>query len=484
MENTEQPASTANDDLKREFRFEVPNCKEDDARQPRPLPYDTRNAAKSYFVVTEDTLANQNDPESLVAWNHFLSAVATLSRMGTPTTVRQNGETYSSTPRLGDLVYVVAAMTVRRNGAGGGIADNRFIRDFLTLSVRDFTERYLTQLTERCDDAVRRQIYSLKVWLTSRVHFDRRLIIDAANDGVNESIVRGKKRRTTSFETRDERLTRSLEEAVSNRLVFTDRDQLPNRADDATLYQVESFSPTFALYTLCNLRDSYTVNALLDGPKAFTRNERKDESSTDDAKIGRTPNKRDWFRLCAPKRDVVWPKQCYIVGARDLISQDKTLFRFIEAARRQDAVAATGATAVTVTTAKSTEYEEKKQRYLERLRLICSNESTTDAVAAKRKRTEEDWNAQRNVDQQRAFDQRYNDPRTVNDQRTVNDRRTNRVLGGVKIFSTPSVYEEAYARDRKIETYRDDVYKTYLDLLNGMSVAWAKLNVFEPDIFS
>lgn len=394
----------------------------------------TTESSVSYIVRMPDTVACEKT--SLFEWNTFVQTVETLSRLGNPIKSRTNGVTFSDAPRLGDLIFVVGS-TFGRNG------ENRYVRDFLTFSVRDFTELYMNELVERCDESMRRQIFALKVWLSSRVHFDHRLIVDAAKDNPYESAVRGKRRKTSATDVRDERVIRSLEEAVSGRLVFTDREQLPNRPNDAVLYQIESFSPTFALYTLCNLRDAYSATALADSNRF---DERCSPSTSCSSGVGRPPIKRNWYRLTAPRRDVIWPKQCYIVGARDLISQDKTLFRFIEAARRRES---TDTERTTV---------DKRHLYEDRVKRSMAAATTTTGGTPSETSADDELK-----------------------------RQQRRVFGGVKIFNDSSVYEADYDRDRTRTSFGCDdsreKYNTFLALLNGLCVAWGKLNVFEPSVF-
>lgn len=483
-------------------------------------------------LISSRTIVRPSDARALseswrsdLEWQSFIRLVNMLSRLSDSTTTGSNrigGRQETPAPRIGDIAYCVACVVSRL----GEPNENTITRDLFTMSVRDFTERYLTELSERCDLTERQRIYSLKIWLTCRVHFDRQLLHEmrelnngGGGDGATQTakydrtkrVMSNKAKRNEALEIPDLTLERSLRDAVSGRLVFEDTSSLPRRNDDATLSRLESFSPTFALYTLCNLRDVYSGSILRDRnrfdlnydplenyqtsstPTAFAspssssslslvegRQQQRHQHdylqvraranmhggrggavhADDDAddhddiiwsnRIGRPPSKRNWFSLCQTKRpaigarhdrslsvasnDTIWYTQCLLVNARESINRDKTLFRYIEAAvnesSNRDSCRGTsttgGDTAVVVT-------------------------SMEPAVAV--------------------------GPTTSTGSNT---------FPGIKMFAKHQLYEEEFGRVRSNLFDRLNAtngFTLYLEVLDGVSVAWAKLNVFEPTVF-
>lgn len=337
-------------------------------------------------------------------WRDFLRIVNRTSDLGC---------TRDSSPRIGDLIYGILFLielgvteTVDDNERPRDkVSNNPVLRDFFLLSVTDFVSKHLEMLSSLTTPDERQRLFSLKSWITCRVHTDVRLLEVASTTNLVASDV-------------------ELQESLNGRICFFDRNSIPRRTcDDARLVGIDSFSPTLAVYTFCNLRDVYASTAFSDTERFDDRSLEVNQTNSNHLSkkrkrsrgnpnftaltvVGRPPTKKNWFSLCRGSNvnadSEEWPKQTLLVDVGGSIYRDKKLFRYIDRAITSENVS------------------------------LNSGEET---------------------------------------------------INNVRAFVRPEEYERIWKNEQFNEISRHATFPRFLELLDGISVAWAKLNVFESDIF-
>lgn len=386
-----------NDENDRTLNF---GC-EQQQQQQRPVNWNGDNA----FVNVNHPTAVSRRTVAVNVWQSFTRMVDTLSQLSDRTSRnRRNVES----PRIGDIVFYVARVIaeVKFNANEPLVVDDdagcddydvddgiALIRDFFVLTVREFTERYLNDLVERYDVKMREKIFAVKIWLTCRVHFDHQV-----------SRCSKKKKNDVLDKVR-----------VTDRLVFTESPA----GESIDILRIETFSPTFAMYTVCDLRDPYDRNLETD------RNRFKDEcdevNNNNDKRrhVGAPPTKQNWINLMPSENRIVWYVQTLLLNARETVNRDQTLTRFIEHALNNEIVDGGGGGGSEDTRQKDT--------------AVANEEFNCSGI--------------RTFAQSVKYEEEYQTYAKTND------------LSAVDCFV---------------------VYKTLLD---DLAVQWAKLNVFEPTIF-
>lgn len=434
------------------------------------------NVADRYLATT---VARPNnacpDPaERGSNWTQFLRIVDLLSRVSDATAAGACRSTPTDVPALGDLIYSVARLLVLPNALescpssctsdaatrlGGVALDNHIVRDLFVLSVRRFTEIYLSELVQSCDSAQRARIFQVKTWLTCRLHFDHQLI-----DSLSQAVPTVDGTRSVTRSEARQLVEKSVTNATNGRLVFRDS---PNRGP-ATLSRVETFSPTFALFTLCNMRDEYAATS-------HAQQYRFDRDDAD-ANVGRPPSVQDCLMLYGTvntspsvvssssvhrggrvataldggggifrpngrhgKRAAIvttnssasnsgsvnslWPEQKLLANARGYVNRDRTLQRFVGAA--------------------------------------CAEKSSSSSLSTKDTIAVADATTATSAD------------------RTI----TPGVSDAIKMFDRHDHYESRFRSDRTVVPLARG-FDAYRSLLERLTLAWAKLNFLEPSIFT
>lgn len=359
-------------------------------------------------------------------WSQFLRLVNYIACLTDSTNESSKcRSTPTAVPQLGDLIFSVAQLLVVPNfldgdssscrpsdsaRPGGSNLDNTIVRDLFVMTTRQFVDCYLDELVRNCDLTERSRVFQVKTWLSCRVHFDHQLIGSMTHHIVGQV--------GSNIETL-RKVEKTIGNATNGRLVFRDD------ADKATLSRIESFSPTFALFTLCNIREEYMATA-------FTQQNRFSATTeTSLSSVGKPPTvdtclvlygenngRPDHYRERkseATKRlfeggsvtqvQKAWPEQRLLANARGLVNRDKTLQRF-----------------VSVACAESTER---------------------------------------------------------------GDRPTDDTPDAIKLFDRHDYFESRYQADRASTTLAlVRGFDTYRALLNNLCLAWGKLNYLEPRIFT
>lgn len=357
-------------------------------------------------------------------WRSFIRMIDTLSQLSDRTS--QNRRNVES-PRIGDIAFYVARViaeskfntndfltydavndnsTINNNNNNNnncdydGLMDNNddgiaLIHDFFILNVREFTTRYLNDLVERYDIETREKIFAVKIWLTCRVHFDHQLT------------KRLKKMSSPTLSSNNVRVT--------DRLIF-----IENKERSTDILRVETFSPTFAMYTVCDLRDPYDRTINTDSNRFDDDNDARDDNrATDNGKrriVGAPPSKQNWINLMPSGNRIVWYVQNLVLNARETVNRDRTLMRFIE-------------------------------------RSLNNNNNNDDVNSG-----------------------------GSNDSMVVATDELN--CSGVRTFANSVKYEQeyqSYAKNHDLSSV--DCFSVYKTLLDDLAIQWAKLNVFEPNIF-
>lgn len=379
-------------------------------------------------TVTRGKMNNSSVETRGSNWSQFLRLVNYVASLADSTNENSKcRSTPTAVPQLGDLIFSVAQLLVVPNfidgcesttcrssdsgRPGGSSLDNTIVRDLFVMSARQFADCYLNELVRNCDLAERSRVFQVKTWLSCRVHFDHQLIgamtQHLGNIGTNNETLRN--------------VEKSISNATNGRLVFRETE------DKATLSRIESFSPTFALFTLCNIREEYMATA-------FTQQNRfsvVDNSAS--TNVGKPPTVETCLVLYGEngqpdqyrerKNDATkrlfesgsstqvqksWPEQRLLANARGLVNRDKTLQRFVN-----------------VACAESNERGDK------------SHHSTDDTPEA------------------------------------------------IKLFDRHDYFESRYQADRSSATLAlVRGFDTYRALLNNLCLAWGKLNYLEPRIFT
>lgn len=69
------------------------------------------------------------------------------------------------------------------------------------------------------------------------------------------------------------------------------------------------------------------------------------------------------------------------------------------------------------------------------------------------------------------------------DRAIANSDASDETINNVRAFARPEDYERMWRNEQFNEISRHATFSRFLDLLDGLSVSWAKLHIFEPDIF-
>lgn len=69
------------------------------------------------------------------------------------------------------------------------------------------------------------------------------------------------------------------------------------------------------------------------------------------------------------------------------------------------------------------------------------------------------------------------------DRAIANSDTTDETINNVRAFVRPEDYEQVWRNEQFNEITRHATFSRFLDLLDGLSLSWAKLHIFEPDIF-
>lgn len=69
------------------------------------------------------------------------------------------------------------------------------------------------------------------------------------------------------------------------------------------------------------------------------------------------------------------------------------------------------------------------------------------------------------------------------DRAIANSDTSDETINNVRAFARPEDYERVWRNEQFNEISRHATFSRFLDLLDGLSLSWAKLHIFEPDIF-
>lgn len=386
--------------------------------------------------------------ETLRDWRVFTVFINTLARLSSGNQNDCNGDggddetVTTSSPRLGDLAYAIGLVAVEV----GRFDDNMYVSDFFSLSLRDFTERYMDLIIDRFGATERERMYSLKIWLNSRVHFDqelgdsvckKRIDADVGGCGTNDNLAAvmialgANERKVPLFPHKGkdkqniDHVEESIENVTSKRLIFIDNDRVLNTKNNYRLLGVEGFSPTYSLFTIANLNDN---------GYRFDREPTNDTDST----IGCPPAKRNWVMIADGKKTGSnersvgkWPiQQLMLCGAREQLNKDRLLVSFVDSVFN-------GRAPFINTDNNNNDHQRRP---------------TTDTPATS----------------------------------AAKDDMTNRIMNSVKTFNKPEMYYEEYERDQEMlfgaMTMRAR-QTTFETMIKGLEISWAKLKTFVPQVF-
>lgn len=205
------------------------------------------------------------------------------------------------------------------------------ITDFFLLDVYDFIGKYLDLISGQLTVEQRKKLYRLKVRMSCTLHFNYQLDSIRMAERVETS-------EDTQQPTRGDNLP-SIDSVCQQQVFFTAEDVNAGR-----VMYVENFSPSFALYTVAQLKRRVIPQVLanelrnecdsniMDDETATAATKKKKRRKKDCPNIaGAPPTVEQWHSICHGEeqyRVAHWPKPVVTLCSRDLM-RDSMLQRFL-----------------------------------------------------------------------------------------------------------------------------------------------------------
>lgn len=463
---------------------------------------DINDQQNNSFIIPRsmDIVRRCHNDRDIETWRAFTNLINTISQLSDRTS--ENIES----PRLGDIIYyvarVVAGIKTINTNVGDENNDNCYynamncdyrgkndenriplIRDFFVSTVREFTERYLDDLVERYDIKMREKIYAVKIWLSCRIHFDHQLIKYTQQQPHQQQQL---SQQAQSSRIRDTR--------VADRLIFV------NDENETSISRIETFSPTFAMYTVCNLREPYDRTVTNDRNRFSNNiNSNRDDIYYDEVEffdnyvsavenrntcqqatiVGAPPSRENWINLLPNRNRVVWYVQSLLLNVRETVHRDRTLLRIIEQALTDDVENDDNGNSNSSNSCVN-DLGSGGNRYK-----YSRNAHTSYNID---KRTVERSSGSSLINNARNNTNNNNNETTIeNTSKNTSNVRNGINCTGVHTFSDSSKYEQEYRQYVKNSDNclaDNDYFSVYLSLIDDLAVQCGKLNVFEPTIFN
>lgn len=412
-------------------------------------------------------------PDRIDYWRDFLRVIDRLTELGC---------TRDSSPRLGDLVYCMLFLielgATEQCGSNESccrkrLSGNLVLRDFFLLSVRDFVSKHLETLAALTTPDARRKVFAAKAWFSCRVHSDVRLL-EAAAASIN----------LTATDV-------DLADSLNGRVCFFDQDAPPrsfgtgasgsggcasgatnsatgvNTANyansDTKLIGIDTFSPTLALYTFSNLRDVYATTAFNDTER-FT----DEDNSRVAFAVGLGPS--DGKSGSGGAINPFSATALVSVGPTNRGASASSTAN--PSSRKRKRVGTTRIVSPLANLTVVGRPPSKKSWFQ-----LCTGGASLDGENDEWPKQSFFVDAGGSVYRDKKLF-RYIDRAIANIDASAEDS-----INNVRAFARPDEYERVWRDEQFNEISRHATFPRFLDLLDGLSLSWAKLNVFEPDIF-